>query len=79
MQLSVEKEGKETTPEDFREAIDKARSLDTRIAIVEREHNPAMLLSLNSDLRLKTIEISVMEGDIIKNLIEIANAIRSAD
>lgn len=79
VQLSVEKEGKETTPEDFREAIDKARSLDTRIAIVEREHNPAMLLSLNSDLRLKTIEISVMEGDIIKNLIEIANAIRSAD
>lgn len=74
-QIAIETEGKETTPADMAAAVRKARESGAKVLIVEKEHNPQMALTLNRELNLRTVEISVMEGDAPATLLRVAREI----
>ncbi len=78
VQLPVESEGKETTPRQMMELIDKVRHDGAIAFVVEREHSPRMAEALNRDMQLPMIRVDLMQGDILASLVKLGRDLRSA-
>lgn len=75
VQYAIEEEGKEPTPARMAYIINQAKKGHVNLFIIEKEHSPSMALTLNEELHLPTFEISLMQGDILDNLLSLAREI----
>ena len=77
-QISIENEGKEASPAQYRRQIDLARSQEPLVFFLQREFDSRQGASMAEELGLRTAEISVMEADIPRQIRKLTNDITSA-
>lgn len=75
-QMAFETEGKETTPRQMRERIDKVREAHPAVMFFETEHNPEQSRQIASQIGVRTVEISLNTNDWSAEMMKIANAFR---
>lgn len=75
-QMAFETEGKETTPRQMRERIDKVREARPAVMFFETEHNPEQSLQIASQIGVRAVEISLNTTDWPTEMMKIANAFR---
>lgn len=76
-QLSIENEGKEASPAQYRRQLDLAKSDKPLVFFLQREFDSRQGAGMADELKLRTAEISVMQPDIAAQIRQITHDITS--
>ncbi len=74
-QIPLQSDGKETSPLQLRERMEKMKDYGTKVFIIEKEHANPSDKETARQLGLKTIEVSLNSSSWLDDLMKIANEI----
>jgi len=74
-QVAMETDGKEASPRQLAERMEKARKLKAKVLIHDREHSPAQAKNVAEQLGLKLIIVSLNGNDWREEMMKTAHAI----